>query len=104
MGTPPVRQSLAVTLKRSQPSYIGCWERRRVGPIVSTAPTPAARRHIGDVAERLLTAEDVAKMLQVSVKTVLRLPIRRVTLGKRMVRYEPADVQQYIEGRKLVAL
>ena len=56
------------------------------------------------MTERLLCPVEVAKLLQVSVKTVKRLPIPRVTLGKRMIRYEPADVQRYIEGRKLVAL
>lgn len=54
------------------------------------------------MVEGLLTPKQVAKLLGVSVKTVLRLPIRRVPLGPRMVRYELADVQDYIDGRKLV--
>lgn len=52
--------------------------------------------------DRLLTGADVAELLRVSEKTVKRLPIPRVTLGKRTIRYELADVQRYIEGRKLV--
>lgn len=54
------------------------------------------------VNDRLLTGADVAELLRVSEKTVKRLPIPKVTLGKRTIRYELADVQRYIEGRKLV--
>ena len=50
--------------------------------------------------ERLLTAAEVAEILRVSPKTVRRLPIKSVPVGrgKRPRRvYRRSDVQQYIE-------
>ena len=48
------------------------------------------------VIQRLLRVEEVAKMLQVSVKTVRRLPIARVQLGPRTPRYRPEAVEDYL--------
>jgi hypothetical protein len=49
----------------------------------------------------LLTPDDVARMLRVSRKQVLRLPLRRVTLGRRTVRYDERDVAAFVERHKL---
>ena len=49
----------------------------------------------------LLSAGDVARILGVSKKQVLRLPIRRVSLGARLVRYDTTDVVTFIERQKL---
>jgi phage terminase Nu1 subunit (DNA packaging protein) len=50
--------------------------------------------------EKLLTAAEVGEILRVSPKTVRRLPIKSVPVGrgKRPRRaYRPTDVQRYIE-------
>lgn len=44
---------------------------------------------------KLLTQQDVADRLGVSVRTVRRLKIKRVMLG-RLVRYRAEDVDRYI--------
>jgi excisionase family DNA binding protein len=46
--------------------------------------------------EQLLTQSEVAALLKVSTRTVRRLRIRRVKVG-RSTRYRPADVQRYID-------
>jgi len=58
-------------------------------------------RGIGDELRPLLTPDDVAGILGVSRKQVLRLPLRRVHLGRRSPRYDPRDVVAFIERRKL---
>ncbi len=55
---------------------------------------------LSGVIQRLLTREEVAKMLQVSVKTVRRLPIAQHRLGARTVRYLPEDVMDYLQRVK----
>jgi len=37
------------------------------------------------IAERLLTAEEVAELLQLSVRTILNLPIRQIRIGDRTI-------------------
>lgn len=60
----------------------------------ANAPSePAASRPL------LWTAEDVARELQCSTRSVRRLPIPRVRLGG-MVRFYPADVLAYVEARR----
>ena len=51
------------------------------------------------VLEPLFTAEDVAEILQVPVKSVYELPIRKVRLGANRVRWTPNDVAAFIERR-----
>jgi excisionase family DNA binding protein len=46
--------------------------------------------------EQLLTQSEVAALLKVSTRTVRRLRIRRVKIGK-CTRYRSADVQRYID-------
>jgi hypothetical protein len=55
----------------------------------------------GATTGMLLTPDDVARMLRVSRKQVLRLPLRRVTLGRRTVRYDERDVAAFVERHKL---
>ena len=46
--------------------------------------------------EVLLKASDVARILQMPEKSVYSLPIPRVVLGPRRIRWRPADVSEYI--------
>lgn len=47
---------------------------------------------------RLLTTQEVGRMLGVSEKTVIRLPLKTVVLAKRVRRYRPEDVKLYISS------
>jgi len=49
--------------------------------------------------ERLLAAREVAEILQVPAKSVYELPIPRVRVGKRRIRWRPADLREFIHGR-----
>lgn len=64
------------------------------------ATPPAAKAAAG----YLLTDSEVAALLGASLQTIRNWRWRgegpkHVTLGKRMVRYKPADVQAFIEGQ-----
>ena len=50
-------------------------------------------------SEKLLTADEVGRWLNVPKKRVYELPIRRVRVGPRTVRYRPADVREFTELR-----
>lgn len=70
------------------------------------SPPPADREGarpapVGDGydAEPLLTAEDVGIILQVPTKSVYELPIPKVRISKRRIRYRPEDVEEFIEKR-----
>lgn len=49
--------------------------------------------------EPLWTAEDVAAVLRVPAKSVYSMPIPRVMLGMRRIRWRPCDVRAFIDGR-----
>ena len=49
--------------------------------------------------EPLLTAAEVAEILNVPVKSVYEIPIRRVRIGTRRIRWRPADVREFIDRR-----
>ena len=51
----------------------------------------------------LMTARDVAAALKLPMKSVYDLPIARVVLGPRRIRWRPEDVRDFIEGRRQVA-
>lgn len=48
---------------------------------------------------QLLTPDVVAARLGVTTKTLRTLPIKRVRIGKRLVRYRESDVEAYITKR-----
>ena len=48
------------------------------------------------LGERLLTAEEVADLLAVSVRKVLLLPIKQIKIGPRLIRYRMCDVYDFI--------
>lgn len=48
---------------------------------------------------QLLTVEETCRMLAVCRRTLDVLPIRRVRVGPRLVRYRLADVEAYIAKR-----
>lgn len=50
-------------------------------------------------SDALLTAKQVAKRLQVSLRRVHQLNVPKVRLGTRTVRFREADVQQLISAR-----
>lgn len=50
-------------------------------------------------AEPLLKARDVGRLLNVPWKSVYDLPIPRVVLGRRRVRWRPKDVREFIQSR-----
>lgn len=49
--------------------------------------------------EQLLTAEEVGEILKVPKKSVYELPIPRVRIGKRRIRWRPEAVRKFIEDR-----
>lgn len=49
--------------------------------------------------EPLLTASEVAEILHLPMKSVYDLPIKRVQLGPRRIRWRPEDVRAFIERR-----
>lgn len=59
----------------------------------STEPTKAY------LPDTILTPDQVAKWLQVSRRTLQRLPIRSITIGHRTVRYLAKDVIGHLEGQ-----
>ena len=64
-------------------------------------PAELATHLVGDGfdAEPLLTAPDVGRLLRVPAKSVYSLPIPRVVLGPRRIRWRPADVHEFINRR-----
>lgn len=50
--------------------------------------------------EPLLTAEELAAKLQMPQKAVYSLPIPRVRISERRVRWRPRDVRSWIEERR----
>ncbi len=49
--------------------------------------------------EPLLTAEEVGEILRVPVKSVYDLPIKRVRIGQRRLRWRPVDVREFVNRR-----
>lgn len=49
---------------------------------------------------QLISPDQVAEMLGVSKRALLELPIRRVTLGHRTVRFHPADIKAFIDDTR----
>ena len=49
--------------------------------------------------EPLMTAEQVGALLQVPTKSVYELGIPRVRVGRRRIRWRPADVREFINRR-----
>ena len=47
--------------------------------------------------EAILTPDQVAEWLQVSRRTVQRLPLPAVTMGHRTVRYLAKEILEYLE-------
>lgn len=66
------------------------------GPMEEVRPD-----YVGDGwdPEPLMTAEEVAEVLQVPRKSVYDLAIPRVRIGERRVRWRPADVREFIQNR-----
>jgi predicted DNA-binding transcriptional regulator AlpA len=62
-------------------------------------PDPTPLVDDSDDDEPLLKAADVGKMLGISTNSVYQLPIERVRLGKRTVRWRPELVREFLEGR-----
>ena len=50
-------------------------------------------------SEPLLTAADVARLLRVPMKSVYELPIPRIRLGRRRIRWRPSDVHEFVNRR-----
>jgi hypothetical protein len=53
-----------------------------------TAPTRAP----------LLTPREAAEYLRVSLKTLRRMPVKRVVYNDRTFRYRPEDLEQFVKG------
>ena len=49
--------------------------------------------------EPLLTAAEVGRILRVPAKSVYELPIPRIRLGTRRIRWRPCDVSAFIHRR-----
>lgn len=66
----------------------------------SQRPTDELRSdRVGDGydPEPLWTAAEVADMLKVPTKSVYTMPIKRVRLGMRQIRWRPRDVRAFID-------
>ena len=50
----------------------------------------------------LLTPQQVCGILNLDIRAVNKLGIRRVVLADREFRYDPADLEAFIQGRKEV--
>ena len=48
--------------------------------------------------ERLPTTAQVAGMLGISTRKVLGLPLKRIVLGRRLVRYRLADIEAFMDS------
>ena len=48
--------------------------------------------------ERLLTTAQVARMLGISTRKVLERPLKRIELGRRVVRYRLADIETFTDS------
>ena len=66
-----------------------------------SSPEERAGHLVGDGydAEPLLKARDVGQLLRVPTKSVYSLPIPRVVIGPRRIRWRPADVAEFIARR-----
>lgn len=64
-------------------------------------PVPTSPDLVGDGLdpEPLLTAAEVGAWLKVPAKSVYGLPVRRVRLANRSVRWRPVDVREFIQRR-----
>lgn len=51
----------------------------------------------------LFTRADLAKYLGVSPRTLDKLPIRKIVISPRCVRYDPRDVDAYMDQQKPAA-
>jgi hypothetical protein len=69
---------------------------RLSGPVSTVESQPFAAAFPADA---LLTIDQVAGWLRVSEKTVGRLPIRSLVIGKRLRRWRVRDVRGYLEGK-----
>ena len=49
--------------------------------------------------ERLLTARELADWLRLPQKSVYELPIPRIVLGPRRIRWRPSDVRDFLSNR-----
>ena len=77
-------------------------QRKAVTPEVveqtaQTGPTPLVGDSHDD--EPLLRAAEVGRMLGIPTNSVYRLPIKRVRVGKRTIRWRPEMVSEFIERR-----
>ena len=53
----------------------------------------------GSEEERLLTAREVASILSVPLSSVYSLPIPRVQVGPRRIRWRMSDVNAFVSSR-----
>ena len=56
-------------------------------------------RHPLTLSDDLLTRDEVAAWLKLPAKSVYDLPIPKVKLGHRTVRWRRSDVQEFIDRR-----
>jgi predicted DNA-binding transcriptional regulator AlpA len=52
-------------------------------------------------APRLLTADEVARALGINRKRVYALPLPRIMLSEKCIRYRWADVAAWLESRRV---
>ena len=56
-------------------------------------------RGLDTVPDELLTRDEVGAWLKLPPKSVYELPISKVKLGRRTVRWRRSDVQEFIDRR-----
>ncbi len=66
-------------------------------------PTETVRNDLvgdGYDAEPLMTAADVARILQIPTKSVYELSgLPRIRIGRKRIRWRPADVHEFVNRR-----
>ena len=62
--------------------------------------TPLVRLERSEAPERLLTAAEVARWLNVKPKRVYELGVPAVRISERSLRWRPSEVARWIEERR----
>lgn len=79
---------------------------RQIGEIAACVRRMERTRQEESKDEKLLTGEDVMRLLGVSRRTLQRMRDRRVisfTYSGRSCRYHPEDIRRYLEERRIDA-
>lgn len=88
-------------VEREAPTRLPAGNRQQAAPVTTYIRqqgegTMSTTNH--DI-DSLIDADELAHILKKPVKSVYELPIPKVKLGPRTVRWKPADVKEFIDDR-----